>query len=460
MKWRWRWIAIGGIVVTAAFAVASLKSVEYQHNRQLLAAEMQRIRERGDPLDGSELNSYYVLPTDVTDRTSSYVVAFRRHLNGTYIHPSPAPGLPYVHSTTPPPHRPTQWRMLQEAEAYLKECEEMLVPLHVAVLEEGAVRYPADFRNGLVAEMRHLTAIQRICRVFQLEIVCRYHRSDCPAATDSLLAIIRLAETLKYEPTRASQRTRCELWHAVRDSLAFLVADEEFPEAELTRIASMLGRQDLTKISLLAAIGERALTTESLRSSLGTLKDDFSRKDGYPIGWSRPGNSAELLRLLTQGVEACRKPLPGRLVDQTAAAKSIHQVAQANEERTALQRNILFPYCLTNFHTVWREHAAAESERRTMILACAIERFRRQHGTLPESFVELTPAYLADIPADPCANDTLRYLRQSTGYVIYSVGFNQVDDGGDVDPTVDRHAKDAGIRILFLTEAPNSTRGP
>ncbi len=64
-------------------------------------------------------------------------------------------------------------------------------------------------------------------------------------------------------------------------------------------------------------------------------------------------------------------------------------------------------------------------------VACALERYRLADGQLPEKLEALVPRYLAKIPNDVIDGQPLRYRLESDGnYVIYSIGWNQTDDGG------------------------------
>ncbi len=65
------------------------------------------------------------------------------------------------------------------------------------------------------------------------------------------------------------------------------------------------------------------------------------------------------------------------------------------------------------------------------ITALGVERFRLANQRVPERLDELVPAYLNSVPADPFDGRPLRYKKLAKGYVVYSVGENGVDDGGD-----------------------------
>ena len=61
-------------------------------------------------------------------------------------------------------------------------------------------------------------------------------------------------------------------------------------------------------------------------------------------------------------------------------------------------------------------------------LACRIHKGRT--GQYPESLEALVPALLNDVPIDPFTGEPLVYRREGEGFIVYSLGSNQRDDGG------------------------------
>jgi len=63
--------------------------------------------------------------------------------------------------------------------------------------------------------------------------------------------------------------------------------------------------------------------------------------------------------------------------------------------------------------------------------AIACERFSRDHeGQMPEKLADLVPSYVTAVPEDPFDGNPLRFKRLSDSYVIYSIGGDFTDDGG------------------------------
>jgi len=64
-------------------------------------------------------------------------------------------------------------------------------------------------------------------------------------------------------------------------------------------------------------------------------------------------------------------------------------------------------------------------------VACALERNRLANGKFPETLDALSPQFIGKIPHDIIDGKPLRYKPTEGGYVLYSVGWNQTDDGGE-----------------------------
>ena len=70
------------------------------------------------------------------------------------------------------------------------------------------------------------------------------------------------------------------------------------------------------------------------------------------------------------------------------------------------------------------------------MLACALERYRRANGEFPETLEALAPKFIDRIPHDIIDGEPLKYRRTDDGqFILYSVGWNETDDGGKVGRT-------------------------
>jgi ABC-type transport system involved in multi-copper enzyme maturation permease subunit len=81
-----------------------------------------------------------------------------------------------------------------------------------------------------------------------------------------------------------------------------------------------------------------------------------------------------------------------------------------------------------------RQIAHAQTAVDQVSVACAIERFRHATGSLPKKLTDLAPKYLQKIPNDIALGEPLKYRPQADekGYVLYSIGFDFVDNQGSI----------------------------
>jgi hypothetical protein len=65
-------------------------------------------------------------------------------------------------------------------------------------------------------------------------------------------------------------------------------------------------------------------------------------------------------------------------------------------------------------------------------LACALERYKTAHGQYPDELSALTPQFAAAIPNDPIKGGQFKYRRTGDAFLLYSIGWNAIDDGGKI----------------------------
>jgi len=63
-------------------------------------------------------------------------------------------------------------------------------------------------------------------------------------------------------------------------------------------------------------------------------------------------------------------------------------------------------------------------------IVCALERCRHGRGHYPTSLDELAPVYIASVPKDPIDGKALHFRLDGAKFLLYSVGWNETDDGG------------------------------
>jgi hypothetical protein len=128
-------------------------------------------------------------------------------------------------------------------------------------------------------------------------------------------------------------------------------------------------------------------------------------------------------------IEASEQPFPeARRRAQAVEAKLKARAATQNplERMKYMVTMLILPATGAAFDATGRTMAA----RDTLRVAVAAERYRQQTGAFPSRIADLVPAYLPAAPLDPFDGQPLRLKSTATELIVYSVGKDGVDNGG------------------------------
>lgn len=128
--------------------------------------------------------------------------------------------------------------------------------------------------------------------------------------------------------------------------------------------------------------------------------------------------------VIAETIDASAKPVPARLAHLQAIFD-----AHSNRGFSIVTPWSTLPAIVTLSRVGARRIASADAQARCAVVSLAVERFRLKTGRTPGSLSELMPAHLDAIPLDPFGSEPLRYVADTAGYSVYSVGENGKDDG-------------------------------
>ncbi|HMC90246.1 MAG TPA: hypothetical protein VKI17_11900, partial [Gemmataceae bacterium] len=259
------------------------------------------------------------------------------------------------------------------------------------------------------------------------------------------LAALNTARSLGDEPAYISQMVRSAGAFMATHALVRVLAQGE-PSPDVLMAAQRLLAEDAEEPLLLYAVrGERAgmdlfmeavqggqLKFSEVRAMLRMQRflqppsDSIVPKDALEslqfMGSIR-SHRAKLLRFHTQLVEI------GKLAKEEQFARIAELEAASDPEGSSWVLDVFGkPGCKVAAGFI--RNCAYD---RCAAVAMALERYRRDHGDWPSSIQSLVPLYMGKIPLDPFDGNPLHYCRFNEGVVIYSVGVDGVDNGGQID---------------------------
>jgi hypothetical protein len=139
------------------------------------------------------------------------------------------------------------------------------------------------------------------------------------------------------------------------------------------------------------------------------------------------------LNAMQESLSATRLLKQGRTWGEV---KHISDSTLAELNATASRRINLRLYisaiAIPNFSRATQTAIRREVERRMAVTAIALERFKLRDGRYPDALEKLKPDFLSAIPMDSMSGKPLAYrLKDDGGLLLYSVGEDGIDNGGD-----------------------------
>ncbi len=114
--------------------------------------------------------------------------------------------------------------------------------------------------------------------------------------------------------------------------------------------------------------------------------------------------------------------------------------------RTELVCRMLLDLLVGSYEAVFLAELRVRQWHTLMETALALAVYRAQHGRYPQSLQALVPELLAEVPRDLFATDRkVIYRCQENGYLLYSVGPNGRDDGGNLQAPMETW--DVGLAV-------------
>jgi hypothetical protein len=98
---------------------------------------------------------------------------------------------------------------------------------------------------------------------------------------------------------------------------------------------------------------------------------------------------------------------------------------------------ILARVAMPNYLKAIQTAAHNQTMVKLALVACGLERYRLAHNEYPEALTDLVPQFLRQLPRELINDQPFKYRRlASDRFLLYSVGWNEVDDGGTRGKTI------------------------
>jgi hypothetical protein len=311
-----------------------------------------------------------------------------------------------------------------------------------------AVAY--DEENPWTIIVPHLAKIKQLVQRLNLQACAELAAGSSDQALADVKLMLAVADSVKTEPMLISFLVRSACVQIAMQPVWEGLAEHRWTDAQLEELEARFLSYDFLTDAEKALKAERAIGTwtgdmakrngVSLLAELRNGDGTHSSGPGFlevadwiaPSGWYdfEKLNYNRLFDVLLEGAidPAERMVSPHRAASDAAEWDREVSIGSLG---VVLRHRILASMMLAGLPKVALRVATHQVAADQAALACALERYRLANGQFPETMEELTPRYMAHLPNDVVTGQPYKYRRRADGqFVLYSVGWNEKDDGG------------------------------
>ena len=170
--------------------------------------------------------------------------------------------------------------------------------------------------------------------------------------------------------------------------------------------------------------GEAACVAEVFTDFRG---GDFSRIEGAPPDKSNLITSWFFTRNLLASYEVLEALIDVSMLTTLTQQPALDRVEELLDSFGASE--VLALLMVASITRTQRSYLRCLSSRHLALAAIAVERYRLANGALPQTLSDAEAFATPDALTDPMSGELLHYRQEPDGFLLYSVGWNGVDDG-------------------------------
>lgn len=315
---------------------------------------------------------------------------------------------------------------------------------------EGDFQRPFDFQLPFEMPMLNFVAIRSVAQVAAQRAQCCLLLGRPEQAFHELSLVYELRRLLAAKPkVLVSAMIDVAICGLYAGTIAEGFRLQAWREPELVALQKQLQAIDLPPIVVDSLRSERAAICQTF---LVISAEDIAEWDNLgdhktsswklfkkltnprylllqfaPRGWLYQ-NLAVCARLEQTGIEVFDPET--QLINPRKSDESVREHESVRHRWNVFR--MLAGYAVPNFSKALRATAQNQTLVNQAFVACGLERYRLARGEYPETLDALVPQFAERLPRDIIGGQALRYHRTADGkFLLYSVGWNEKDDGGE-----------------------------
>jgi hypothetical protein len=319
-------------------------------------------------------------------------------------------------------------------------------------------RFPLNYEceDPAAILLPHLAALKQCAQILELRAIAELQNNESQKALDDVKLSLRLIDSIRSEPFLISHLVRIAMLPLALQPVYEGLAEHKWSDAQLVTLDS-----ELSKLDFLVDYGSAMRGEIGFQDGIVRYLQHHSEQYLNLVGdASGSGNMSPAEFVTATAMHWHLVPNGWFYQNQLRCARAMEEfylpVADINQQTfvpamilradAAIEKerknltpfNILESLMLPALGNAAKNFAHAQSSVDLARVACALERYRLAHGEYPETLDALIPQFIEKMPHDIIGGKPLHYRRMDDGkFLLYSVGWNEMDDGGQIILTKD-----------------------
>jgi hypothetical protein len=311
----------------------------------------------------------------------------------------------------------------------------------LSLIEQGthrrSCRFDLDYKAGFSMLMPHLSGLRNMVRILATKARLEAQAGRSDAAWDLAQTQLRFADALRTEPLLISQLVRVASIQISCQTIQKICEDAPPNPEQYRSIEALLLDYEDRKPLVLALDGERLLggewTFDLLRNgpvkTLGAVaghESDFGNVLLALYAAFKPlslADHAAYLRIMSEYTASAQRPYsPNEASD---IDKKVGQSSRLHGQMSS-HLHLVTAMIVSAIGRVKERYWEVIAQMRITRAGLALLQDKKAQGAFPQAIESLKPKDLND----PFSNGPLLYRPNPSGFILYSVGPDQKDNGG------------------------------
>lgn len=316
-------------------------------------------------------------------------------------------------------------------------------------------RFPLayDNDNPAMIMLPHLAKLKACALTIQLRTSAELQLDETVKALADVKLALRLTDSIRNEPILIDHLVRIAIFQTALTPIWESLAEHRWTDAQLLALDAELVKLDFLadyKLAMRGEMGEQSGICDFLRKKSENMPTILGGVLGGPI-CVHDGDPPFIQRLvyyvipdgwLYQNQVNCARWMVNfciPLANSTNRTFSVNASREGEKDLLSTRTptsifNILKSLLLPSLGGCAKKFSHAQTSVDLARVAIALERYRLAKGGYPETLDALAPQFIIQVPHDVIGGQPLHYRREATSdrFVLYSIGWNEKDDGGTV----------------------------